>query len=1231
MKDLRYPDNGAVIRMYVRYGPPVRGGVPAWNGFVEGSSMFLKSAVKRGARPLLVYYDLKGPEVKRNLTIMTLGGFTNSFSLHPVDLFILGVFLVATLIVGLSYGRQVKTIQDYALGGKNFSTYTLVATVVATYASGSAFFVNIENTYISGLYFIIPLFVIPLHFWISSYMVMGMGEFMQHVSVAEAMGSMYGKTVQIITACSSIIARIGYIAVQFKATSKAIVLLFDIQDDWAALIAATITVLYSAFGGIRAVTFTDVTQFLTFSISLPVLALVVWNHLKNPGQITATLNNPIFDFGRLIVWDEKFRQALNLFLYFLLLGFSPELFQRTVMAKNVYQARRVLTYSALIYVLIILITVWIGILLLTDKPGLTQDQIINYMISEYAYIGIKGLLGAGVIALAMSTADSSMNSISVMFANDFVRPLAGHKHTSVMTARLFTVISGFSALLLALYSRDLLGAILSAASFYMPIYMVPFVMAILGFRTSKRAVLLSMATGFSTVILLSIFPAGSELVFGMLANLIMLLGSHYLLGEPGGWQKVAPDSPLGLTRAARQEAWQRRRGAIQNFRFYPYLQQFLPAQESVYTLLGIYAIVSTYLGLYTIEKADVESYQAIYKIIKYMVLWGATAFLVFPIWPSNFKNKRFLSFFWPLGMATILLFTGMLLVILSHFHPLQVLVLIMNFLLVALLLRWPLALLLTFISISSAALFFVQYTGEALRWVELGSVQFRFLYSFFVLTGLLLAFFAYQESYKRLGKKNEALQTREKDGQASLVRVATEKQAALAALQYTGVEKLLTITRELEAMHVTEEDKERMKALQTELLPIAFQLQGLNTRAQDYLRLQKADLPLKAWCNEIKSVVIEKGVTARMHCNNKSEFEQLNCDPQGLTSLIVNSIMLLNKHLESQALEDTPLIFFKIEDTRLSYPLEDVKPGYIKYVPAVRIAITVSDDLPVVKDSYSAELTGSSQPTSETTVEELARLANSRIVKSHYGYEEVTDNTFIYVVPVDVEDVRPKDMDKDYMEVGAMPKRANDHFRDEENGIDAQAQEAAFLADVAARSDANMNMVQTALEAIKWYHGPKNRNSGEPFYLHPLTVAHIVLDYNTDEETIIGALLHDTVEDTPMQLEHIEDRFGKATAEVVNVVTHLQSIPHSIYKIKMSASENLQMLERTGNKRGLYVKIADRMHNMRTIGGHSKVSKRKLIAQETADFFVPLARKLGLEEAAAEFEKMCLEVFKQKD
>jgi len=1154
---------------------------------------------------------------------------TNNLSLTPVDLTILGIFLAATLVVGLSYGRQVTTLHDYALGGKNFSTYTLVATLVATFSSGSGFFINIENAYDRGLYVILPFLGIPLSLWINSLLALRMSEFMRYVSIAEAIGSIYGCTVQVITAFSGIMARIGYMAIQFKIIARVLVMLFNIDSDLATILASAVVILYSAFGGIKSVTFTDVIQFFTFGTVIPVLAIVIWNHLQEPSQvITVLANNPNFNLKEVVSWHPKSLPLLGLFLYCTIPHFQPELFQRMAMAKNPNQAKRVLQYAAILLLLVDLVMYWVGMLVLVDKPGLAKDQVVTYMISQYSYPGMTGLLGAGIIALAMSTADSSLNAVSVMFANDLIKPLTKKSHNSVFVARSFSLIVGFFALLLALYNQDLLKLVLLSVSFYLPIFAMPMLLAVLGFRTSTRAVLLSMATGTGTVILWSTFLTNANSVVpGMLANLIVLLGTHYLLGEPGGWLKIDPNSPLGLERAARREAWKKRKKALKNFELYHHLQQLLPLKEGYYTLFGVYAMAATFVGLFTIGRAEIEAYEGIYTGISNTMLWVTSAFITYPIWPPLLKNKRFITFFWPLGTAAILLFTGTLLVIISHFNAVQVFVLVANFLLMTLFLRWPTAVVLALLSVGSAALLFVQHTAQALPWEAIGPLQLRLLYSVLIFTGLLLAFFAYQEGYKRLINKNVALQHRDKDRQASLIQVSAEKQAALTALQYTGVEKLLTITRKLETMHVAEEDKEEMKALQNELLPIAFHLQGLNTRAQDYLRLEKAYLTLEGWCDEIKAAVVKQGITTRIYCNNKSECEQLKCDPQSLTSLVVHSMMLLNTQLE--ALEDTPPILFRVEDTQLSYPLEDVRKGYIKYVPAVRIAITVSDDLPVVQDSYSAELNGSGQLTPET-VEELARLANSRIVKSHYGYEEVTDDTLIYVVPVDVEEVRPKDMDKDYMEVGAMPKRANDHFKNEKDGIDAQAQEAAFLTDVAARSDANLDMIQTALEAIKWYHGPKNRNSGEPFYLHPLTVAHIVLDYNTDEETIIGALLHDTVEDTSMQLEQIEDRFGKATAEVVNVVTHLQSVPHSIYKIKMSSVENLQMLDRTGNKKGLYVKIADRMHNMRTIGGHSKVSKRKLIAQETADFFVPLARKLGLEKAAQEFEKMCLEVLKQK-
>ncbi|MEL6661012.1 MAG: sodium:solute symporter family protein, partial [Bacteroidota bacterium] len=609
---------------------------------------------------------------------------------------------------------------------------------------------------------------------------MRMGEFINHVSVAEAMGSMYGKRIQIITAVSSMLARVGYMAIQFQIIARVIVMLFRIDSEVATIIATSIVIFYSAFGGIKSVTFTDVLQFFTFGTVLPVLALVIWRSLKDPSEaVIALSSNPIFDFRQVFSWNSKSLSALGMFVYCAIPTMQPELFQRIAMTKDVRQARRVLTYSAGGLLLVYLISWWIGMLVLADNPGLARTEIVPYMVSTYTSPGILGLLGAGIIAMAMSTADSSLNAMSVMFSNDFVKPLTGQKAGSVMHARAFSVVAGSFALFLALYQKDLLKLVLLSVSFYMPIFAIPFLMAVLGFRTSKKAVLLGMVAGGLTVVLCKVFfPTANAVVWGMVANHAMLLGTHYFLGEPGGWLKIDPNSPLGLERAARREAWKKRKEALKNFNLYAHLNQLLPSTEGYYTLFGVYALLATFIGLFTIGRAEIEAYEGIYTGISNTMLWVTSAFITYPIWPPLLKSKRFITFFWPLGTAAILLFTGTLLVIISHFNAVQVFVLVANFLLMTLFLRWPTAVVLALLSVSSAALLFVQHTAQALPWEAIGPLQLRFLYSVLIFTGLLLAFFAYQEGYKRLINKNVALQHRDKDRQASLIQVSAEKQAA---------------------------------------------------------------------------------------------------------------------------------------------------------------------------------------------------------------------------------------------------------------------------------------------------------------------------------------------------------------------------------------------------------------------------------------------------------------------
>lgn len=459
----------------------------------------------------------------------------------------------------------------------------------------------------------------------------------------------------------------------------------------------------------------------------------------------------------------------------------------------------------------------------------------------------------------------------------------------------------------------------------------------------------------------------------------------------------------------------------------------------------------------------------------------------------------------------------------------------------------------------------------------------------------------------------------DQENKAGLLQAAVEHNKALQAVQSSSMAQLLTIAKELQSIQVKGAEAEKLHTIQTALVPVAFQLQGIDARAKDYLRLQISTFPIQSWLDTVQEKLHEKGITQLVCLQQQRQHSALTGDLAQLTTLLTKSIAAL----QAQEQEESPTVVLALDDTLLSYALPDVAEGYTRQVSALRITITTQGTIPSLATSYKPSL-GSTVSTAPDTPEALEQFANGRIIKAHYGHATVSSHTLVYIIPIDVKQVRPKDMDKSYMELGVTPERADDHFKNDT--VDAQAQEKEFLAAVKKRSKADINLIKIALELIKWYHGPVKRHTKEPFYLHPLAVAQIVLDYSQDEAVLLGALLHDTVEDTSILIQHIATVFGKDTAEVVDLATHLQSMPGSLYKVKLTSEENLQMLERTGNKQALYVKLADRMHNVRTIKGHKKIEKRKLIAEETMQFFVPLAERLGLQTAAAELKEHCLEI-----
>lgn len=174
----------------------------------------------------------------------------------------------------------------------------------------------------------------------------------------------------------------------------------------------------------------------------------------------------------------------------------------------------------------------------------------------------------------------------------------------------------------------------------------------------------------------------------------------------------------------------------------------------------------------------------------------------------------------------------------------------------------------------------------------------------------------------------------------------------------------------------------------------------------------------------------------------------------------------------------------------------------------------------------------------------------------------------------------------------------------------------------------DISMIEKAYRIAAKAHEGQKRKSGEPYIIHPLCVAIILADLELDKETIVAGLLHDVVEDTVMTTEDLTREFGSEVALLVDGVTKLGQLNYSADKVEVQA-ENLRkmFLAMAKDIRVILVKLADRLHNMRTAQYWSE-PKQKEKARETMDIYAPIAQRLGISKIKIELDDLSLKYLK---
>lgn len=164
-------------------------------------------------------------------------------------------------------------------------------------------------------------------------------------------------------------------------------------------------------------------------------------------------------------------------------------------------------------------------------------------------------------------------------------------------------------------------------------------------------------------------------------------------------------------------------------------------------------------------------------------------------------------------------------------------------------------------------------------------------------------------------------------------------------------------------------------------------------------------------------------------------------------------------------------------------------------------------------------------------------------------------------------------------------------------------------------------MISQAYELALEAHAGQTRRSGEPYIHHPLAVARIVAGFGLDDVTVAAALLHDAVEDTGITLDELSARFGDEVARIVDGVTKLDRVQFDSKAEQQAASMRKMLVAMAKDLRVLMIKLADRLHNMRTLGAMAS-EKQIRIARETHDVYAPLAHRLGMQELKQQLEDL---------
>lgn len=599
-----------------------------------------------------------------------------------IDYFLIISYCVTILFYGLHKGKSTKTLKDYAIGSRDFSTGAIISTIYVTSFGASALNGTIFIGYTYGLrvfvyHDLLETLGVFFTFFIAARYI---HKFYGMISVGEIVSSIYGKYAGIFSGVIAVITCWVGVTSQIIAMGLIFEYFLGLSFTASLIVSTGVTICYTAVGGVRGVIWTDVIQLSLIIISIPMIINFVMDSIGGYSNLISSIPLHHLDIS---FSNKDNRMWLYLGIVDAIPTIYPVVLQRMLMTSSRSQVKEVISRIVPMQLLSSLMVTLLGMAfyIFKQQTGVNVETrlLLNYFIGTHLPVFFKGFAVVGIASVLMSTIDSFLNTTSVILVNDVIKPIYPNirDDQALILTKIATIVMGVSAILLALVENSIVSLRFIVTNLWSSTVLLPLIFGMIGFKTSSYSFYVSSLCGLcasalmhiyctENVVLLSLLPSVLAGTAGFFAThyLLLFIGQHKIISGHNELSKnrtilqnIIADTNKYRKRAKLYKIW----AEIKAFNIIKFLRLDIINNGAEDVLLPMFLIITNIFPIF-MHDGNIGSSKVL--IIRYsgIILIFAVMFRHrMPAW----YQKRW-ELFWHIAVIFCLPFSTTLMLIFSH-------------------------------------------------------------------------------------------------------------------------------------------------------------------------------------------------------------------------------------------------------------------------------------------------------------------------------------------------------------------------------------------------------------------------------------------------------------------------------------------------------------------------------------------------------------------------------------